>query len=181
MNFSRDDFDRNATALLSAFVLSKKECNSGSPLNRGLFALCDWKLNHDTDGYNSWYLSHPPISVFSGNSSISNELDGDFEDEKIVVDDQCFMEATATNSKGGSQQQFVTQWIFSIVYSTTYQTPVLYYYVQETNGSPVGRQRLLKILRQERQRSDFEFSNDFPTDAWEFVSQEHMGKIRSKH
>jgi hypothetical protein len=40
------------------------------------------------------------------------------------------------------------------------------------NGNPVGRQRLLRILRQEHQRSSFEFGNDYPSDTSEFVSQE---------
>jgi hypothetical protein len=183
MNFSRDDFDRNVTALLSAFALSGKECEPGLPMNGEPFVLCDWRLSHDTNGYNSSYLSHPPVTVLSGMSSIADEeahdiifttreSEGNLEDDEILVDDQCYMTTTTTNEKGELQQQYVAQWTFSIIYSTTYQAPVLYFHVQELNGNPVGRQQVLNILRQEHQRSAFEFSNDFPTDAWEFVSQE---------
>jgi len=183
MYFSRDDFDRDVTRLLSAFALSDKECEPGPPLNAEPFALRDWRLNNSSESCSSPYLLHPPVAVLSDISSIANEeandvlflttgeSDGDFEDEEITVDEQCHIEATTTNYKG-ERLQFATKWTFSIIYSTTYQTPVLYFYVQEMNGNPVGRQRLLKIIRQEHQRSAFEFSNDFPPDAWEFVSQE---------
>lgn len=183
MNFSRDDFDRNVTALLSAFALSDNEREPGLPLNGEPFVLCDWRLSHDTNGYNSSYLSHPPVTVLSGMSSIADEDDHDIifttresevnlEDEEIITDDQCYVDTTTTNEKGEPQLQYVTQWTFSIIYSTTYQAPVLYFYVQEMNGNPVGRQQVLNMLRQEHQRSAFEFSNDFPIEAWEFVSQE---------
>jgi len=74
--------------------------------------------------------------------------------------------------RGNQQLQFATQWKFSIIYSSTYQVPVLYFNVQDTNGNPVGRQHLLEILRQEHRRSAFTASNDFTNDTWEFVSQE---------
>jgi hypothetical protein len=183
MNFSRVDFDRNVTALLSAFTLSDNECEPFVPLNGEPFVLCDWILSHDTNGYNSSYLSHPPVTVLSGTSSIADEeahdifltreeSEGNLEDEEIIVDDQCYVDTITTNEKGEPQLQYATQWTFSIIYSTTYQAPVLYFHVQEMNGNPVGRQQILNILRQEHQRSAFEFSNDFPADAWEFVSQE---------
>jgi len=182
MNFSQDDFDRNATALLSAIALSDRKCESWQ-LHAYPFALCDWELIQDANGHNPAYMSHSPVTVLSTMSSVVNEegqgiefavteSDDDLEDEMILMDDQCYMQAMITNDKGEPQHRFVTQWTFSILYSATYQTPVLYFYVQEMNGDPVGRQRLLKILRQEHQRSAFEFSNDFPADISEFLSQE---------
>jgi hypothetical protein len=123
------------------------------------------------------------VTISSDISSIANEdacgsllttrePDGNLEDEEILADDQCYTDTTTTDDVGEQKQQFATQWTFSVVYSTTYQSPVLYFYVQEMNGNPVGRHLLLKLLRKEHERSAFQSSNDFPIDAWEFVSQE---------
>ena len=166
---SREDFDRSAKALLSAFAASKSEEFEPS------FALFDWRLNRD--GWNLLYLSHPPVTLSSGDvPSRKESSDGvPLEDEGIWEDDQCYTDETSIQGNIAElpqQQTFVTQWTFSIVYSTTYQSPVLYFCVQESNGNPVGRQLLLKILEQEHRRSAFEESNDFPADAWDFVSQE---------
>ena len=179
MNFSKNDFDRNAKALLSAFAFSKKERKSDLSLSTDCFNLIDWYLCDDTNGSSSSYLSHPPITVSSTSNEksrdhllVTQETDDTLEDENIFIDDQCYVDLPIMNSEGKQQSEFLTIWTFSILYSTTYQTPVLYFYVQEMDGNPVGRQLLLKLLRQAHCRSMFEFSNDFPTDTWEFISQE---------
>jgi len=97
------------------------------------------------------------------------------ENETIVDDDQCFVAMLVEenkNEKDDQQKQLATQWTFSIIYSSTFRVPVLYFIVQDMNGIPVGRQQLLKILRQGHKRSSFGMSDDFPTNTWEFVSQE---------
>ena len=183
MGFSKEDFDRDAKALLSAFAASEKESAEPS------FALSHWMLKGgDNDGFHyDSYLSHPPVTlscafVPSGATeeasvvSISRQESDDnlLEEEGIIQDDQCYMDDANTNDDDDKlQQTFVTQWTFSIVYSSTYQAPVLYFHVQEeSNGNPVGRELLLKLLGHEHQRSDFQASNDFPTETWEFLSQE---------
>mmetsp|Transcript_24539 Transcript_24539/g.52260 ORF Transcript_24539/g.52260 Transcript_24539/m.52260 type:complete len:269 (-) Transcript_24539:1165-1971(-) len=184
MNFSRQDFERNAMAMISAFNLADKICETG-PLNeKDPFALCDWRLHHgDNNTYDYVYLSHPLVNILSNMTSIAND-DAEYEfvatrdsddilnDESITIDDQCYIGEIKTDDKRGQPQQFTTQWMFTIIYSDTYQVPVLYFNVQEMNGNPVGRQLLLRVLQQEHQRSAFESSNDFPVDTWEFISQE---------
>lgn len=187
MGFSKADFDRDAKALFSAFAASKGE-ESVEPS----FALSRWRLKGgDSDGFHyDSYLSHPPVTVSSSfeplgatkeASAVSNsgqEPDDALEEEGIIQDDQCYVHETNTTDDDDDdddklQQTFVTQWNFSIVYSSTYQAPVLYFQVQEESiGNPVGRELLLKLLGHEHQRSDFQASSDFPTETWEFVSQE---------
>lgn len=181
MGYSQDDFDRDATALLKAFAISTRE---EEIVKTSSFALSDWILNNgDSNEFHSdSYLSHPPVTVSSvfaslneveddNPSSLNQDEVGDIsEEEGIFEDDQCYV-----NDKNDDnlQDKLVTQWTFSIVYSSTYQAPILYFHVQEdATGNPVGRQILLKILENLHQRMAYHASSDFPTESWEFVSQE---------
>ena len=176
MGYSKETFEKDAKELLSAFEASNRDDFESS------FALCDWRPKHDD--WNSLYLLHPPVSLLSTGLLLQEssevldyqqDLDGDLEEEGILEDDHCFVHETNTskNTEAGQlSETLATQWTFSIVYSTTYRSPVLYFSVQESTGDPVRRKTLLKLLRQEHKRSAFEASNDFPTDDWEFVSQE---------
>lgn len=173
--YSKENFEKDVDELLLAFERYESEPS---------FALCDWRPKHDDWG--SLYLLHPPVTLLStGTISQENnqvfgeqqDLESDLEEEGILEDDHCYHDET-NNAKNIDAEQLeailATQWTFSIVYSTTYRSPVLYFSVQESSGNPVRRQTLLKLLRQEHKRSAFEESNDFPTDEWEFVSQEEQ-------
>ncbi len=176
MDYSKEDFEKDAKELLSAFEASKRDDFEPS------FALCSWRPKHDD--WNSLYLWHPPVALLSTGLALrennevfdcQQDLDSALEDEGILEDDHCFVDETNTaknTEEGQLQECMTTQWTFSIVYSTTYRSPVLYFSVQESRGNPVRRKTLLKLLHQEHNRSAFGASNDFPTDEWEFVSQE---------
>eukprot|EP00536_Pseudo-nitzschia_multiseries_P000451 jgi/Psemu1/294033/fgenesh1_pm.6_\ len=206
MNFSPDDFNRNASALVSALqstVGTEGDDGEGAGAcsdnnDAGSFVLTDWELRHDNNGWNTVsYLAHPPVIIstrVSASPLVEREDDvtrtaeratgggdddnynyDDLEEEGIILDDQCYAEETIPDydTKGDEQMVRVdTQWSFNIIYSSTYQAPVLYFRVQDADGNPVGRQRLLQLLDCEHRRSKYTASNDFPTDAWEFVSQE---------
>ena len=194
MNTSRSDFNRNAKALVSALPTIVSNNNGGETTRYHKlrqFDLCHWELHYDNNQNNLIYLSHPPVvfytsfllSIEDGKEEASEDIflatkdsDDDFlEDEAILDDDQCFVAILEENKneKEDQKRQFDTEWTFSIIYSSTFRVPVLYFSVQEMNGSPVGRQQVLEILRQEHsKRSSFAISDDIPTDTWEFISQE---------
>ncbi|MGK3734696.1 MAG: hypothetical protein ACI8RD_002248 [Bacillariaceae sp.] len=197
MNVSRSDFDRNAKALVSA-LLTTLSNNNGCETTRyhklRQFDLCHWELHYDNNQNNLIYLSHPPVvfctnlllSIEDAQEEASEDIflatkesdDDNLEDEAILDDDQCFVATILEENKNeieDQKRQFDTQWTFSIIYSSTFRVPMLYFSVQEMNmnGSPVGRQQVLEILRQEHnKRSSFAIIDDIPTDTWEFISQE---------
>lgn len=181
MNFSRIDFNQNAKNLLSA--LTTVSNSNGHETTRydklrseslRSFDLCHWEIHYDNNRNDLLHLSHPHVIFFSNclveDIFLATEDSDDdlLENEAIMGDDQCFVamqKEENKNEKDDPQKQLATQWTFSIIYSSTFRVPVLYFIVQDMNGIPVGRQQLLEILRQEHK-------GDFPTDTWEFVSQE---------
>ena len=171
--FSRVDFDCCAKAMHDAL-------QSVSNDDTISFNLCRWELSHNDQ--NDVYLSHPSVTVFSS-GGIEEQKDPDelVEDDTIIVDDDQYIiqippvKGNNNDKKEDQQRQLATEWTFSIIYSYTYQVPVLYFMVQDDKGGLIGRRQLLEILRKEHEQSIFfSINNDFPNenDTWDFVSQE---------
>lgn len=158
MEMTRQEFSKSAHALLKAIRETKG--NNDKALNQ----LLNWQLERKSDDEQGTiscvYLSHPPVAMYlSADSAIVPKEDQQgfcLEDESILVDSQQFC--------NDSQDVKPTQWAFSIIYSETYRVPVLYFRVQETNGTPCTRQRVLNWL--------YPTTQDLVEDTWEFVSQE---------
>jgi len=176
--FSRVDFDCCAKAMHDAL-------QSVSNDDTISFNLCRWELSHNDQ--NDVYLSHPSVTVFSSGGieekkeNVNIDPDELIEDNTIIVDDDQYIiqippvEGNNNDKKEDQQRQLATEWTFSIIYSYTYQVPVLYFMVQDDKGGLIGRRQLLEILRKEHERSFFfSINNDFPNenDTWDFVSQE---------
>jgi hypothetical protein len=68
------------------------------------------------------------------------------------------------------------QWKFSVVYSDTYRVPVLYFHVQNQDGSPCSRTQVVQWLSPnasiEGENSSKASSSVTTELSWEFVSQE---------
>lgn len=124
------------------------------------WALSNWILEECNQSSSDVYLSHPSIitSQFHGNETSSlNEDDHNslLEDSTVFLDPQscCFDES--------QNLKISIQWNFSIVYSHTYRVPVLYFRVQDLEGTPCRRSQVLEWLPRQS-----------VADNWDFVSQE---------
>jgi hypothetical protein len=131
------------------------------------YLLSNWQLARKAEDPSCLYLSHPPLITYQCDSDLSHEEhDFSLEDNSIPIDPQQHTEGLQDSSffsNDVSSAKKPIQWTFSIVYSDTYRVPVLYFHVQEMNGAPCTRQKVLKWLYPNAQGV---------TDTWEFVSQE---------
>jgi len=147
MEFSIEQFKKDANQLLEAF-------NNAVPTENS-FALSGWKL--EGDGH-SVYLSHPSIVTYHEKI---NSLDNKEDEVLLGEDNEIFLDPHQYSPNVQGSEKEPIQWDFSIVYSETYRAPVLYFRVQNLEGSPCGRSKVLDLL-----------PSQAIIDSWDFVSQE---------
>lgn len=164
MEFSRKSFDRHAHNLEEAL-----QAIDDNAVNRDCsfkFRLSNWKLKHYDDG--DVCLVHPPIfsnhHIYDVNDPQDDTAEEtSMEDDSVHVDRQCCGDSWDTIEQ--LAQHVVVdaiQWNFSVVYNETFEAPVLYFYVQRSNGEPCSRQYILAWLK---------YTPNFE-DSWEVLSQE---------
>jgi len=142
----RKDFLVGSEALTIAFSKCQRSNDNES------LTLDKWNFENDC-------LIHPPITRNQNVQTTTPDLvhnDDEQEEEEVVVDHEQVTVSQTTLS--------YTEWHFSVVYSDTWQVPVLYFQVQQSDGQPLWRQDVLGLLS-----LDDEKSND---DSWHFLSQE---------
>jgi Autophagocytosis associated protein, active-site domain len=176
MELTRSSFNRSCQLLVKAIEIStnQKKIDTISSIDEE-FLLSRWRLEctDDKDPY-SFYLLHPPVDIISaticgtwnlapkGGADVCGES---ILEDKAVSDDTQAVIASALDDCLVSR---TTMWSFSIVYSSTYRAPVLYFHVQSLNGNPCGRRDVLEMLRKMMPTAN----GEIPKETWEFVSQE---------
>ena len=117
----------------------------------------------------------------------NNDTTWSLEDETILLDPDSLDKSTTTtittnddntqtdkNSISNNVNQS-TQWFFSVVYSDTWQVPILYFTVQgwstddNKNGSPCTRSEVLDLLLNNYSNENTIYDG---FDTWDFISQE---------
>jgi ubiquitin-like-conjugating enzyme ATG10 len=185
MNISYTEFYESAKAVVKALndvQHDDEACSHQLSMSR-------WEIRRSTTDDGISYLYHPPINVvFSYTKIVKDEardtegeeiLDiADLEDDTILQDVDAYRgsnstaDAIATTDAGKQTTTTTTnlQWNFSVVYSDTYQVPVLYFTVQDfVTGNTCGRQKVLDCLLRKKQHED---EQEEAHDTWEFISQE---------
>ena len=188
--WSRSRFDQDATSLVTAL---KKQTTGGArdggrskvaPSNAtrakkdlGWWLLTDWRLEVDRPA-GDIFLSHPSVTsapatdIFqkADNDEASPPRSSDGEEDD-PFDDTIFIDTAQVHVPMMDDGANTITWYFSVVYSETYQVPVLYFHAQHTtSGEPCSRAHVVRNL----------FPSGDPTtttiitsdDSWEFVSQE---------
>jgi hypothetical protein len=172
MELTRSSFSRNAQILTRALEIDANQQKiDGTSEGGDIFRLCQWRLErNDEKDPCSIYLIHPPVAVVTPHANRSGEavknVEQELYEESLLEDDAISVDAHVISTEPAEDPlDATTLWTFSIVYSSTYRAPVLYFHVQSPGGHPCGRQDVLEMLGQ---WGDGETIND----TWEFVSQE---------
>lgn len=147
LTLTRKEFNRAATTLCERLATcSKNNYDDASPF------LLDWQVAPQTEiqGASLLHLIHPPVtrrrldtSFIQGNHVA--DVDVHLEDETLVVDPDVTPPPTLSSSSS-SNLLLLLEWQFSIVYSDTWQVPILFFTAQHMDGSPCLRYSLLKAL-----------------------------------
>ena len=193
MKWSRLEYEQSIQALAKALKYQDQESSSSfvaDPIKDG--RLLHWRVSrHDLPtGQSISYLVHPSVvmncvsDVFSdrreccifdddSESAMQND-ETHLEDEAILMDPCCNIPSKPVDDI--SRNVSHSQWNFSVVYSDTWQVPLLYFTVQwihTKNGSPCTRSEVLKLLNFYRTgRQENGLSADDVDDGWDFISQE---------
>mmetsp|Transcript_16484 Transcript_16484/g.47401 ORF Transcript_16484/g.47401 Transcript_16484/m.47401 type:complete len:234 (-) Transcript_16484:1536-2237(-) len=149
VKMKKEEFNDEARKLVS--VLRMLECSEVEDNS-----LVRWEVE---DRGSDVFLVHPtvlrplaPRAGVSARSSIVAEIEiDDLEEEACGIDDAVF---TTTTS--------VSEWAFSIVYSETWCVPVLYFHVQNSDGSTMSRSEMLNLIEY----------TDSASASWDFISEE---------
>ena len=176
--WSRSRFDQDATSLVTA--LKQKGTGGAKDGGRSKVAsldatrakkdlgwwLTDWRLEVDRPA-GDIFLSHPSVTS-APTTEIFQKADNDEDDP---FDDTIFIDTAQVHVPRIDDGANTITWYFSVVYSETYQVPVLYFHAQHTtSGEPCSRAHVVRNL----------FPSGDPTtttiitsdDSWEFISQE---------
>ena len=136
LTWSRHQFNMEAqqfTAKLSALEYGKHETE---------FAfLTGWSLKQDGSTPHSFYLSHSPLNIdvevcHAVEETLEIDAGDDEEavaDDTILQDDPSILVSTPNKTKSTT-----ATWFFSIVYSDTWKSPILYFNV-DLDGTPCSR------------------------------------------
>ncbi len=173
MIWSRNRFEEEGRHLCSC--LKQLSNNADNVTDIGLLR---WEIM-DTD-FHHVYLRHDPITTVHAyinedvNPSQQRHLrqrHGDADETDFLVDDTVLLdpEQHILVIDGDETPAISIQWSFSIVYSNTFQVPVLYFHVQDHSGAPCTRSQVIRWLRQNMTASADE---EFDVNSWDFVSQE---------
>ena len=150
LRLSLDEFSDGVRSLTQA--LSRLTAHGGEKC-----FLHQWFLKKMPCG--TVYLSHPLVNVFQKPMRVDYNCNKDlsgFDWEEEVIDDS---EALVTEDV----QRFEV-WSFDVFYSPVWRVPVLYFQIQNSDGSVLSRNKVLKLLSHS--------CDDSPEDSWNFISQE---------
>lgn len=120
------------------------------------------------------YLKHGPITTphhIHGHlyeHAVEDDTN-DMVDYNVWVDNECCTEYIDESTSG----TISIEWSFSIVYSDTYQVPILYFHVQHQDGTPCIRSQVVQWLQGSKRRTGSHTLDESETNSWDFVSQEH--------
>jgi hypothetical protein len=147
--------------------------------------LCDWSIESGRDGDEDVYLVHPPVvrrssrdatqhAAINDNTGVLNLVPVDANDSTVeeelwsdesVIDDPDVVEKVLKDEIESLELE--SEWNFSIVYSETWRVPVLYFHVQQRDGTPCTRNHVLEVLQ-----GDNHSHQNQESDSWDFVSHE---------
>jgi hypothetical protein len=199
MIWSRARFEDEGTQLCRCLQEVARITNDGEPSSvankedqKAGFGLLHWELQRDSvDG--SLYLQHATITTINQSHLHQDRRqqqedpqheavgevvpDYDLEDDSVLVDSELYVEDP---NKSPVVDSMMIQWTFSVVYSDTYRVPVLYFHVQNPDGSPCSRSQVVQWLsptsasteKGENSSTEESLSGTTETSSWEFVSQE---------
>jgi len=123
--------------------------------------LMEWELN--SDSAEDYMLVHPPLTRASSISITKDDDETDTVDEQNLI--ETTLDADPDTYRVSKAMQTQTIWRFSIVYSHTWRVPVLYFDVENQDGSPCSRSSVVDMLTQMHHQNDTQ-------DSWDFVSYE---------
>jgi hypothetical protein len=155
--------------------------------------LCDWSIESGLDNRDDVYLVHPVLVRRSSRSRDNaqhdaacndnaghlqvipvDEVDSTEEvlwsDESVINDPDVVVKGLTDEMESSDFSDSESEWNFSIVYSETWRVPVLYFSVQQRDGTPCTRNLVLEILQGEHSHSHSHQNQ--VTDSWDFVSHE---------
>jgi hypothetical protein len=151
-------------------------------LNTHNHTLCNWSIESGWDG--DIYLVHPTVVRRSSSRASQHgageaahleavpEDENDFTEEEILWSDESVINDSDVVMNGLLDEEIESsdsesEWNFSIVYSETWRVPVLYFHVQQRDGTPCTRNYVLEVLQ-----GDSHSHQNKVADSWDFVSHE---------
>ena len=154
-----DEFDQACELLSDALARIDSAPESHSVITiRGSADV--WLLQHaNVHGRSRVYLSRQfqtsvPASSAKGNSTIADE----FHDDSVYEDPDAV--------QGENMSVKLWHWHVTVVYSETWQTPTLYFRVEDAyRGEPCSRTEVINYLTRMHYRNNV-------SDTWDFVSQD---------
>lgn len=197
MIWSRVRFEDEGTSLCRCLQeIVKQSSNRNNDGDDDAFALLHWDIKRDTTMGSSMYLKHGAITTSHLDESTgrrhlqkqpaapqeaSDQL-LELEEVDPLEDDSILVDSELQHTIGGENSPVVSiQWAFSVVYSDTYQVPVLYFHVQNSHGSPCSRSQVVQLLSPKASSIDDDDNADgegglkevgTTESSWEFASQE---------
>ena len=182
---SRSRFEKEATSLVTALKTVRAAADGGrstlvsSNELPADFLLVDWTLEVDERG-GGLFLRHPSVASAPKQTFQEAENDAspspwpdnedDPSDDTIFIDTAQFHVPSMNDDEPDSATTI--SFYFSIVYSETYQVPVLYFHAQHPfNGEPCSRTHVMRFLFP-GDTTTTTTSSSSSGDSWEFVSQE---------
>jgi hypothetical protein len=148
MVLTRGEFNRAASTLVERLAA----CRKNNHKNDASSCLLDWHVAPETEiqGSSLMYLIHPPFTRkmrldegFMQGNHVAEADDVDLEDETLVIDPDVIPHPTLSSL---SALPLLLEWRCSIVYSDTWQVPILFFTAQHMDGSPCSRHALLKAV-----------------------------------
>jgi hypothetical protein len=136
--------------------------------------LCDWSIESGWDD-GDVYLVHPVVrrssrdAQHAGNADHLVSVDENESTEEVLWSDESVIDDPDVVVKDLEHQiessESESEWNFSIVYSETWRVPVLYFRVQQRDGTPCSRNHVLEVLAGDSHQNQVR-------DSWDFVSHE---------
>jgi hypothetical protein len=135
--------------------------------------LCDWSMESGWDG--DVYLVHPVVRRSSRDAQHACHADHlvpvdehdsteqvPWSDESVIHDPDVVVKVLKEEIESFESE---SEWNFSIVYSETWRVPVLYFRVQQRDGTPCTRDHVLGVLAGGSHHNQV-------LDSWDFISHE---------
>jgi hypothetical protein len=175
---TRQVFRQGAERLVRA--MEKFDADS---LDKHKHTLCNWSIESGWDNEDV-YLVHPTVvrrsssrasqhgtakvahlEAASVDENDSTEEEALWNDESVINDPDAVVKGLTDEIESSESE---SEWNFSIVYSETWRVPVLYFHVQQRDGTPCTRNYVLEILQGDSSHSH----QNKVADSWDFVSHE---------
>lgn len=119
-------------------------------------ALLQWSIERYFVDESIVFLKHPPVYSVCRNTSCCPD-DGATADHANMLDESLLVEDPDVECEKPNEHGL--EWSFSIIYSETWNVPVLYFNVFQGSRIPCQREDVLEILKDETVK-----------DTWQFLS-----------